>query len=258
VTSLEALERAAAEFEVGDIRLVVEPSALATARRSLDSTGLLLLGEVHGVRENPLVIRALMLALGLTGLALEWPDELTPVIAGYLAGRPLADHLTLWLGDGRITAGHLAVLRERAAAGPFDLTLFDGPVGADWSWSRRDEAMAERILARTATASGTLAVAGNAHTPTGPTSLGLPLGAQLARQRPGLRGIRITYGGGWFYNLEPRRFRPRIPRVSVRRGQIRLRQQRGHLVLDLPSASEATVPQRPMPRLGFPGDPRPR
>ncbi len=39
-------------------------------------------------------------------------------------------------------------------------------------------------------ASGTLAVAGNAHTPTGPTSLGLPLGAYLARQRPGVRSCR--------------------------------------------------------------------
>jgi hypothetical protein len=243
VASLEALERAAAEFEIGDTRLVIEPPALTEARRSLDSSGLLLLGEVHGVRENPLVIRALMLALGLTGLALEWPDDLAPAMAAYLGGRPLADHMALWFGDGRITAGHLAVLRERTAAGPFDLTLFDGVTGADWSWSQRDEAMAERVLARSTTASGTLAVAGNAHTPTGPTSLGLPLGAYLARQRPGVRSIRIKYGGGRFYNLEPRRFRPR---VNVWRSQVRLRRQRGHLVLDLPGASEATVPQRPI------------
>ncbi len=250
VASLEALERAAAEFEIGDTRLVIEPPALTEARRSLDSSGLLLLGEVHGVRENPLVIRALMLALGLTGLALEWPDDLAPAMQGYLGGRPLADDLALWSGDGRITAGHLAVLRERAAAGSLDLTLFDGVTGADWSWSQRDEAMAERILARATAASGTLAVAGNAHTPTWPTSLGLPLGAYLARQRPGVRSIRIKYGSGRFYNLEPRRFRPR---VNVRRSQVRLRRQRGHLVLDLPGASEATVPQRPVPRHGFRG-----
>src|ERR1700683_2957426 len=49
-------------------------------------------------------------------------------------------------GDGRITAGHLAVLAERAAADPLELILFDGVTGADWSWSQRDEAMARRIL----------------------------------------------------------------------------------------------------------------
>jgi hypothetical protein len=36
--------------------LVIEPSALAAARRPLEEPGFLLLGEVHGVRENPLVI----------------------------------------------------------------------------------------------------------------------------------------------------------------------------------------------------------
>jgi hypothetical protein len=125
------LHRAAADFAVADLSLVIEPPARAAARRSLEESGLLLLGEVHGVRENPLVIRALMQAFGLTGLALEWPEDLAPAARAFLAGEPLADHPLLWFGDGRITAGHLAVLRERAAAGPLSLTLFDGPIGAD-------------------------------------------------------------------------------------------------------------------------------
>ena len=138
VASLDALERAAADFEIGETRLVIEPAALTEVRRSLDSSGLLLLGEVHGVRENPLVIRALMVALGVTGLALEWAEQLAPAVRGYLAGRPLADDMALWSGDGRITAGHLAVIRERAAAGPLDLTLFDGIGELGWTWSQRD------------------------------------------------------------------------------------------------------------------------
>jgi hypothetical protein len=72
----------------------------------------------------------------------------------------------------------------------------------------------------------------------------------LARQRPGVRSIRIKYGGGRFDNVEPRRFRPR---VNARRSQIRLRQQRRHLVFDLPGASEATVPQRLIPLRQIPG-----
>ena len=57
VASLDALHRAVAEFAVTDPGLVIEPSARAAAQRSLDSTGLLLLGEI---------IRALMQAFGLT------------------------------------------------------------------------------------------------------------------------------------------------------------------------------------------------
>jgi hypothetical protein len=89
--------------------LVIEPSALAAARRSLEESGFLLLGEVHG----------------------------------------------------------------------------DGTMSADWNWSQRDEAMAGRILAAPPAATGTLVVAGNAHTRTARTRLGVPLGARLAGQRPG-------------------------------------------------------------------------
>jgi hypothetical protein len=52
VASLDALHPATAEFVVIDLDLVIEPRALAAARRSLDSAGLLLLGEVHGVQDS--------------------------------------------------------------------------------------------------------------------------------------------------------------------------------------------------------------
>lgn len=247
VASLDAFHRAVDEFVVEDLGLVVEPAALAAAGRSLDSCGLLLLGEMHGVRENPLVIRALMQAFGLTSVALEWPDDLAPMIRGFLGGEPLADHPLLWGGDGRITAGHLAVLAERSKAGPLEVILFDGIIGAGWSWSQRDEAMARRLLAGSRSGARTLAVAGNAHTPTSRTDLGVPLGACLARQRPGIREIRIRYGGGRFWNFRSCRFAGR----ASAQGPVRLHEDAGELVLDLPVATEAIVPQRPRPSPPF-------
>jgi hypothetical protein len=243
VASLDALHRAVAEFSVTDLDLVIEPPALAAARRSLDSAGLLLLGEAHGVRENPLLIRALMQALGLTSLALEWPEDLAPAIRAFLAGQMLPGHWFVWGGDGRITAGHLAVLAERAAAGPLELILFDGVTGEGWSWSQRDEAMARRLLAASGPGTRTLAVAGNAHTPTSPIELGVPMGARLAEQRPSIREIRISYGAGFSWNFKPRQF----ARRADPHGQIRLYQHDGDLILDLPLATEAVVPQRPQP-----------
>lgn len=228
---------------VADLELETERTAVAAAQRSLDESGLLLLGEVHGVRENPLLIRALMQVFGLTSLALEWPDDLAPVMAAFLAGGTLADHRLLWPGDGRITAGHLAVLAERATAGPLELTLFDGTIGAGWSWSQRDEAMAARILAGRAAGIPTLVVAGNAHTPVSRTGLGVPMGACLAQRRPGIREIRINYRGGCYYNLQPGRFAATGPQQL----QVRLSHHDDALVLDLSSASEAVVPQRSQP-----------
>lgn len=53
------------------------------------------------------------------------------------------------------------MLAERAAAGSLEVTLFDGVVGAGWSWSQRDEAMVRRILAACPAGARTLAVAGD-------------------------------------------------------------------------------------------------
>jgi hypothetical protein len=244
IASLEALQRAAAEFEVTDLELMIEPSAGAAARRSLDRSGLLLLGEVHGVRENPLIIRALMQAFGLGGLALEWPGDLTGVIGAFAAGGTLADHPLLWLGDGRITTGHLAVLRERARAGQLDLALFDGSTGADGNRPQHEEAMADRILTGVTAASGTLAVAGNTRTPAFSVSAGVPPIACLSRQRPGVLDIRISYGRGGYYNMRPSQIHPS---VSIWPSQVRLYQEDGSLILELPTATEATVPHRPRP-----------
>jgi len=69
------------------------------------------------------------------------------------------------------------------------------------------------------------------------------MGAWLARQRPGVREIQISYGGGRFYNGGPCEFERRI---SLRQ-PVRLHQQHGELVLDLPWAREAVVPHRPRP-----------
>lgn len=240
MTSVEALAQAAAEFAVADVDWVAEPAAAAAAQRSLDHSGLLLLGEVHGARENPLLARALMQAFGITRLALEWDEDLAPAIEAFLATGTLADHWLLWPGDGRITAGHLAVLAERGTAGPLEVILFDGATGADGNWPARDEAMARRILAAAPAGTRTLAVAGNAHTPTGPTGLGVPMGAWLDRRRPGVREIRIHYGTGRYYNTRPRRFAYRRPRPR----QVRLHQHNDALILDLPTAQEAIVPHR--------------
>jgi hypothetical protein len=233
------LQRAVNEFDIASFYLDVDPAALAAARQSLDESGLLLLGEVHGVRQNPLIARALMTALDVTALALEWPAGLASATSGFFADGYVPDHPQLWGGDGRITVGHFALLRERfMAEGLQALTLFDGV--NEVGWSRREAAMADRILSAQAPRSRTLVIAGNAHTALGPTGLGIPLGARLAERRPGVREIRVNYGNGSYYNLSPQRFK----RQWTLRRRARLRVEGAGLVLDLPSPVQARVPHR--------------
>src|SRR3984957_2898863 len=142
VNSLEVFQQAVNEFDVTSYRLTIDPAALAAARQSLDQSGLLLLGEVHGVRQNPLIAAALMVALDMTGLALEWPAALGEPLSGVFADGLVPDHAQLWGGDGRITVGHFALLRERFLAQRLQaLTLFDGVNEA--GWARREGGKAE-------------------------------------------------------------------------------------------------------------------
>jgi hypothetical protein len=239
VSTLGELRAAVSGFAVSDVDIAFEPDALAAARRSLDGTGLLLLGEFHGVAENPLLARCLMGALGVDSLALEWPADLAPTVEAYLGGDELADHPHLWGGDGRVTAGHLRVLRDMRAEGTLTLTLFDAPFGvAGQSWSQRDEAMSDRLLGSDAARLPTLVVAGGLHTQTVPGPYGVPLGANLAAVRPGVRGVETRYRSGGFYNLEPRTFSPRPG------GRDGLYTSGDRLVVELPEAHEAVVPHR--------------
>jgi hypothetical protein len=57
----------------------------------------------------------------------------------------------------------------------------------------------------------------------------------------GIREIRIRYGGGRLWNSGSRRFARRASPY----GPVRLYQDAGEFVLDLPVATDAVVPQRP-------------
>jgi hypothetical protein len=271
VDTIEALTAAVRSFDATPLGLQVDPEADAAVRESLRRTGLVLLGEVHGVAQTPVLIDELMAWFGLGGIALEWNEDLRPWLDRWLTNGILTDAgweypmAEVWSGDGRLTAGHLAMLRRWNRAGVL-ITLMDGlimtPPRPDESavesnrrwWSERDAGMAERVLAAPEAPGGRLVAAGSMHTRLEPlpardaemAEVGVPMGVELARRRPGLCSISCVYGPGRFYNLGSRRSRrnalgghkPDHPRLTV---------QEDALVLQVPSPREATVPHRELP-----------
>jgi hypothetical protein len=193
-----------------------------------------------------------MRALDLAGLGLEWHEELTSVVSAFTSGGPLRDHPWLWSGDGRITAGHLALLRTLEAGGRPQPILFDGTIDAGAGWSERDRLMAERILGADGDAPR-LIVAGNLHTRMRRIREGVPMGIRLQRERPGVRQVRILYRSGWYYNHAPCEFsrRRRLPGPPRQAGPV-LREWRAELLLDVPEATEAVVPHRELPHRRLP------
>ena len=273
VDTIEDLTIAAQAFDATPLGLQVDRDAEAAVRESLRRTGLVLLGEGHGIAQTPLLMADLIVWFGLGGIALEWHEDLGPWLDRWIAHGVLADPVwgdpavEVWGGDGRVTAGHLAALRRWAAAGQL-ITLMDGttvvrprPGESEEemgrrSWCERDAAMAGRVLAAPDAPGGRLVVAGDLHTRLEPlpagdpigAEIGVPMGAELARRRPGLCSIECVYGPGQFYNLGPRR-----SDIDGLRGQDldrpRLIMQQRALLLQVPSPREATVPHRELPGL---------
>jgi hypothetical protein len=272
VDTIEALAEAAQAFDATPLGLQVDSDADAVARESLQRTGLLLLGEAHGVAQTPVLADELIAWFGLGGIALEWDENLRPWVNHWIADGVLTDPVwgsdvagTVWGGDGRLTAGHLAALRRWAAAGLL-ITLMDGTtivrqrqgesedqMGRRW-WTERDAKMAGRVLAAPDAPGGLLVVAGDLHTRLQPlpiddpigAQIGVPMGVELVRRRPGLRSIDCVYGPGQFYNLGTRRSDVDELRARHLDGP-QLIMQDGAIRLLVPSPREATVPHRELP-----------
>src|SRR5262249_16178044 len=117
--------RAVEGFSVADLPLVIRADAERRLQSCLTGGGPILLGESHGAAENPLVILTLMHRFGVRVLALEWPPELEPAVQRYLEGGALDFRMFEGSSDGRITAGHMAVLRKLHDEGGLErLVLF--------------------------------------------------------------------------------------------------------------------------------------
>ena len=249
VNSLEVFQQDVNEFDVTSLRLTIDPAALAAARQSLDQSGLLLLGEVHGVRQNPLLARALMAALEVTGLALEWPAGLAAAVSGFFADGRVPDHPQLWGGDGRITVGHFALLRERFQAAA---TAGADPVRR----GQRGGLVATRVgdgrahTQRPGTGQphagdrGERAHRADADDARGP--------ARGAAGRVAAGRARDPHQIRQRHLLQPLRRSGSTHQFSLRR-RARLRAEGGALVLELPAPMQARVPHRvaaePGPRL---------
>lgn len=199
--------------------LAVAPGAAAELRRAAGAHRLILLGELHGTRESPAIVRQLATQFADAGpvlVGLEILDTEQPAIDCYLAsdGSPQA-RLKLRAGtfwqtplassDGRRNADVLALMeglrRLRHAGRDVAVLAFDGVVDGTGGSQARDAAMAERIrVAFKRMAYGRMLVlAGNVHAMHhkpgyAPPEMQDPMGSYLAELSP--YAINITALGG--------------------------------------------------------------
>ena len=108
-------------FDATPLGLQVDTDADAAVRQSLRRTGLVLLGEGHGIAQTPVLVGELIAWFGLGGIALEWHEDLG---RGWTAGSRTVCWSTLF-GDptspgrsGAAMAGSPRAIWLRCAGGP--------------------------------------------------------------------------------------------------------------------------------------------
>lgn len=236
-----AFRRAVVAYRFEPVPLA--PAAVASARAALSTAGFLLVGETHGVRETPAALYALAGALGARGLALEWShEELDGFVQEVVCGSAF-DLERLWslppsaevfAGDGRFTAGHVALLerlrREERLQQAICCDRLD-PVPAPGDPTGRERELAERLLERWDGSTPLLAVVGASHARLG----GEPetMADHLARRVRGFEPAMLQYAAGecWFHGMHDASA-PMPP---------------APIVFRLPRATPAVVPGPPQP-----------
>jgi hypothetical protein len=191
----------------------LDATALERASRSLADTGLLIVGEQHGIRETPSVLYSLASALGTRAVAFEWShEEMDPAVGIFLRDGSF-DFERLWTlpatseffcGDGRITAGHFALLQRLHAEGRLDQAIafdrLDPAPPRDWAEHIRirEPEMAARLLSEWKRDLPLLVLTGAFHAQL-EAAEGEPMAAHLARELPGLAPAMLDYesGFGW-------------------------------------------------------------
>ncbi len=172
----------------------------------IDETKLLILGEVHGVKENADIIYTLYKKFGFQNLALEWSESLQEFTDNYLRTNEIDFDLIKDSPDGRITPGHFALLKQLKKEGILDSVLCIDQ--AKFSAVKdRDQKMAENVLTNK-NEGKTMVVVGNLHSLTenfeyesdGEQKIMIPMAKLIKQVISNIPIVRIKYLKGHFFN----------------------------------------------------------
>lgn len=202
---------AVSAISIEEIPTTFDESAVRSLLDNLESNKVFILGEMHGVKENADVIYTLFKKFGFRQLALEWKPELEQVVEKFLESGELDFDAIKDSPDGRITAGHFALLKRLKFEGMLaGLVFFDGGSGGH-GWNARDAAMAKNILDSLSDVP-TLVVAGNLHAKTEPITFDdepneqHPMGENVKKEIPNVASGRIEYLRGQYHNYGTKKF----------------------------------------------------
>jgi len=238
-------------YDLQEIETDFDEFAVNSLRQQLAETQAFILGEMHGVKENPDVIYTLFKKFGFNNIALEWSSrELGEFIQEFLANDNLNFEDIKDSRDGRITAGHFILLKKLKEEGLLDkIILFDHDIDPnirrDTSENERDLAMSQNVLNGLGEGN-TLIIAGNWHTQVKPVTepdgtIKHPMGEHIKNSIPNIPFGNIMYQKGQYHNFGTRDFWTNPDIENISKATFRLSEE-GKYIYTIPEAHLAIVP----------------
>lgn len=230
-------------FQIAEVPTDFDEATSRQLIESLKNTRLFILGEMHGVQENANIIYTLFKKFGFRQLALEWEPRVGDAVEKFLASGELDFDAIKDSPDGRVTAGHFALVKKLKDEGMLDRLVCFDEGGADWN--DRDRNMAKKVIANLSDAP-TLAVAGNLHAETEAITFDEepgehhPMGENIRRLIADVAAGNIEYRAGQFYNYGIKEFGSLPNREKLQKARFLYRD--GIYEFGLPEAHAATVP----------------
>lgn len=210
----------------------------------INDSKLFLLGETHGVQENPNIIYTLFKKFKFENLALEWNDKTLKEAERFLQLGKIDFESLKSSADGRVTAGHFALLKKLQDDGLLKrIICFDQDIPIS-NWKERDSNMAQVII-NNLSENRTLVVAGNLHIETVVVSDEKyhPMSEIIKRKISNVPHGEIKYLTGEYYNFGVREFRKR-PIDSELPSAKFYKLLDDKYVFELPEAHAANVPDK--------------
>ena len=235
-----------ARFSIGEIPTAYDEAAATSLMKNLKDKRLFILGEMHGVKENVNVIYTLFKKFGFRRLALEWEPELKNVAEKFLRSGVLDFDAIKDSPDGRITAGHFALIKKLDSEGLLEeIICFNGGTDGE-SWNSRDASMARNVLVDIS-GGPTLVVAGNLHAETEPVTFDdepevhHPMGEVIKKEIPDVPAGKIEYLKGRYHNFGAKEFRNQTEGEGLSTARFH-KDEEGLYMFELPEAHAAAVP----------------
>lgn len=241
-----AFMKAIESAEIKEIEVDFEEQGVNALNGELSVAKLFLLGETHGVKENPDIIYTLFRKFGFKQLALEWDKKLQEPVEKFLETGELDFETIQSSPDGRITAEHFALLKKLKDEGLLESVVCFDEEPPSGEWDARDINMAKNIIANLSNGT-TLVIAGKLHTEVAPITLDdekgehHPMGENVKKQISDVPSGKIKYVTGQFHNFGTQEFEPKSENMELPKAKF-YKSADGLYVFELPEAHPAVVP----------------